>query len=108
MSGDFFDYDPLTGITEFFSYDEEKGRAYIRSEQDVSAVLEQCHADRVAGRNDNGIRTGFWRYCRIPAVVQMELMAKGVDPLNPDHQHRLIAEINQNYPYLKTTQKQHA
>ncbi len=31
------------------------------------------------------------------------MRAKGIDVGNPDHHSRLLAEINTNYPYLKTT-----
>lgn len=101
-----FDQDPLTGVSQFFSYDEDKDRVTIETRQDVSGFLDALRAKR----NDpdkwkEGVKESWAHFCSIPAVVEMELKAKGIDIYDPTCTKRLIAEINQNYPYLKATDK---
>jgi hypothetical protein len=35
--------------------------------------------------------------------VQLQMRAKGIDISREDHQSRMLAEINEHYPHLKTT-----
>lgn len=100
-------FDQYDGLTEWFDYDEDTGKAYITTEEDVSLLLDVCAEKRNQG-NDKGIRSGFWHYCKIPVTVQMALLGRGIDCYNPEHQKRMLQEINQNYPHLKTTTKTHA
>ena len=103
----FFDYDPVTGMTEHYDYDWKNEKHIIRSTQDVSGVLEYAKAHRDNHLTDSGIKKGWWKYAVIPTVVQMELLKKGISLTNPRDTKRLIREINENYPYLKTTDKTH-
>ena len=102
----FFDYNPSTGVTEYFDYDEETDKATITYEQDVSKLLKWCQENR----DDpsvwkHGVKENWALYAKIPAVVQIELRKKGIDVNNPDHSKAVFREINTNYPYLKMTTK---
>ena len=102
---EFFDYDPVTGITEFFEWDDENRCAVIRSVQDVSALLDRNRELRNSGATDIGIKNEWWHVASIPCVVQMELRKKGIDIFNPDQWNLLAKTIETDYPYLKTTGK---
>jgi hypothetical protein len=105
---DFFNYDPLKGVTRYFDYDEMTGEAYIRTVQDVEPLLRQTAENRRTGLAD-GPHKEFKHYCDIPAVVQLELRKKGIDIYSKDPSmiRRMFQEINRNYPKLKNTWKVH-
>lgn len=105
---EFFDYDPLTGVAEYFDYDAEKKQFSIHYRQDVEPLLNYTKALANQSLTDGGIKKDWWQYAIIPPVVYMGLMKKGIDPADPTHTKKLLREINSNYPYLKTTQKTHA
>jgi metal-dependent HD superfamily phosphatase/phosphodiesterase len=69
------DFDPNTGISHVFNYDEVTDEAMITAEQDVSAVIE---ANKQA-YNDAPDRHGEWsRVAQIPMVVYMDLKKQGI------------------------------
>ncbi len=106
----FFDYDPLTGVTEYFDWDDDKRQAVITKVQDIQPVLDYCKTLRNAeDYSKQGIKESWWRYALIPPVVQLELRKKGLDihNLDPANQRKVYAEIDRNYPYLKTTTGKH-
>ena len=105
---EFFDYDPYTGVTDYIETDEKTGVTTITSKQDVEPCLNYAKAIRDHTNNDKGIKEDWWRYAIIPTIVQMDLLNKGIDIFNKDHEKKLLQEINTNYPYLKTTYKHHA
>jgi len=106
MAREFFDIDPVTGLAEYVEFVD--GKVHITYEQDVQAVVD--YAKSLANEEicDGNFRGEGWHYAIIPAVVQMQLKAKGIDILNQNHTKRLLQEINTNYPYLKTTHRNHA
>jgi len=98
-------FDPETGISHYFEYDHATDDTRITTVQDVQPVLEYNQALRNAGATDGGIRKGWWLYAKIPAVVQLKLRALGIDITDPGSTKRIIQEINEHYPMLKTTHK---
>jgi hypothetical protein len=102
---EFLDFDPVTGITHYFDYDEATGDAKIRYVQDVQPIVDYCKALANDGGTDQGIKEGWWLYAKIPAVVQVHLKIKGIDINDPSATKRIIEEINTHFPHLKTTQK---
>jgi len=106
---EFFDYDPLTGVKSFFDYDELSGVATIREEQNIQPFVDYATKVRNSGLTDKGIKEDWWKYCIIPTVVQLELLNKGINILDPDPDvlKRAFKEINENYPHLKLTEKHH-
>ena len=105
----FFDYDPLTGVTEYFDYDESTGEAKIIHSQDVSAALDRSKSLANTGATDQGIKKGMWNYATLPQTVQIAMRAKGIDIYSkePSMVNRMLKEIDENYPWCKNTTKKH-
>lgn len=101
----FFDYDPMTGVQTDFDYDEESGNVILQRSQDVQPLLDYNKRLANDGLTDKGIKDSWWLYAKIPAIFQLKMRAKGINVMDGRHFDRVIAEINTNYPYLKTTQK---
>jgi hypothetical protein len=102
---EFFDYDPLTGVRTDFDYDEITGDVTLHHSQDVSALLDYNKALANSGATDKGIKESWWLYAKIPPIFILKMRSKGINIEDGRHIDRMIAEINTNYPYLKTTQK---
>jgi len=104
---EWFDYDPLTGVTEW--YEEADGKISIHTEQDVEPILNYTRALANEGLSDDAWKkSGAAVYAVLPAVVLGQLAKKGVRFLDQNHVGRVFDEVNQNYPWLKTTTKHHA
>jgi len=106
---EFFDYDPVHQVTSYFDFDENTGMASIRKEQDVQPYLDFAKEVRNQGLSDKRFKgDGYWcMYAVIPQVVEVALLNKGINIHNPDHTKAMMAEINTNYPWLKTTDMHH-
>jgi hypothetical protein len=105
----FFDFDPLTGIRTDMDYDEETGVATLIQSSDISAAVDYAKAIANSGLADHGIKQGLWKYAVIPPIVQIALRQKGLDIYSKDvaMQNRVLREIDENYPWIKTTTKTH-
>lgn len=103
----FFDYDAVTGITHYFDHDDATNLSSITSVQDVEPLLEHTRAMANSNLSDDGIKRGFWLYAKIPPIVQVKLRAKGINLHDADQTKRIMQEINEFYPALKVTQKNH-
>lgn len=104
-----FDFNPDTGVTQYFDYDPIKDEIHIISSQDCSALIDQM----ARLRNDEeyskkGIKEEWWHYATIPAIVEIELRKKGLNIYDKNATKAILKEINQNYPALKATTKTHA
>lgn len=105
MAREFFDYDPLTGVTH---YTEQIGdTTIVHTEQDLTPLIERNKKIANEGLKDRGIKEGWFHYCDIPPVIELALKKKGIDIHNPDHGRAMFKEINSTYPYLKLTHKHH-
>lgn len=105
---EFLDFDPLTGISHYFDYNEETGDAEITTIQDVEAVAEYAKALANDERNfKQGVKKGWWLYAKIPAIVELKMRAKGINLRDASATKRIIQEINEHYPAFKCTQKNH-
>lgn len=104
MSGEFFEYDPVTGTRIDTEQDGEI--TVVRRSQNVSALIDKIRADKE--RNDIGIKQSMWKVASVPLVVELELMQKGIR-LNrlsdPGEYRRFMRELKSNYPYLLTTDR---
>lgn len=108
---EFFDYDPDRGITTYFDHDELTDKTTIHRVQDVSDILDATRRARIDGKKDVKVKSGeahFAHYAVIPAMVELELRKKGINIYDPSQTKEILKEINQNYPYLKVTEKHHA
>jgi hypothetical protein len=109
MAFEFFSYDPLTGVRTLFDYDEEKDVAIFRREEDISGLLKVAAETRAnqptsyVGASDEQ----WFPQAIIPSTVMAELLKKGIDVSNMEGKDAtaLAREIEQNYPYLKLTDK---
>lgn len=102
---EFLDFDPLTGVAHYFEHDEVTNETRITTVQDVEPVLEWNKRVRNDNLTDGGIKKGWWLYAKIPAAVELKMRAKGIKLTDPDATTRIVQEINEHYPQLKTTQK---
>lgn len=103
-----FDYDPHTGVSEYFDYDPIKDQASITTEQDVTGFLDRMNAIRNTPEiSAKGIKEDWWLYASIPTVVELELLKKGLKLHDKNHTKAILKEINANYPFLKATEKRH-
>lgn len=101
------DHDPITGVSQFFDYDESTDIINIRHEQDVSAILDNAKQLRSQAKTFGQIEE-WSHYCTIPAIVELELRKKGLKLTDRNDMPAIIREIERNYPYLKTTNKVHS
>lgn len=73
-----FDHDPLTGVTEYFVFDEDTGGFTIETQQDVEPLVEI----NKALYNDTGDYRRFGgelhRIASLPNVIVMELSKQGI------------------------------
>lgn len=104
---DFFDYDPVTGITYTYEFNEQTGEAHIGYEADSQELLDYNANIKNSGYNDKGIKQGWWLYAKIPPIWQIKLRARGFKLDGSDDTKRLLAEINTHAPALKCTQLNH-
>ena len=103
-----FDYDPETGVSEYFDYDPVRDQVAITYEQDISFFLDRMKAIRDnPDISKKGIKEEWWLYCSIPPVVEIELRNKGLNVYDKNAGKAILKEINTNYPYLKATEKWH-
>lgn len=105
---EFFDWNPAHGTWYESEYDYQDGKITIATMQDVEPVVDFCKAKRNSDHGDTGIKRGFWHYAKIPTHVELELRQKGISIYERGQTKELLREINQNYPYLKVTNKHHA
>lgn len=103
-------FDPVTGLSEWHSYDEATDTTTVRTEGDCEPYLERNKAmanDTEATRL--GIKNEFWLYASIPPAFQVKLLIeKGIDVYNKNHGARLSQILEDpEYKYLKTTSKHH-
>ena len=112
MSRRFFDYDPFTGVTQYFHHDYASNTSYIETVQDVEPILEVTNDLR----NDDeytrrGIKDEMWHFASIPIVVQERWLSEyGMEnwPMKPGNEKLLFKLLNSpDYRYLKTTNKIH-
>lgn len=94
------DHDPISGMTEWISTDEETGETFIRYEQDVSPILDYNKEMQAEGFDK---RSDMWHAAKVPNVVAMEWLTKyGVQMWNPAHKDGVRKLLNSNkYRYLR-------
>ena len=102
MSKRLLDYDPLTGLMQFHTYDESEDKTYISYEEDVQGLLDRNKEEQNHGHHRMG--DGYFA-ASVPATVQMKwLIEYGIDMANPDHKPAWIKLLNSNeWSHLKRT-----
>lgn len=101
---EFFEWNPITGIKTETEYNSETGELTLIRTADVESVVNFANKVRnEGGLNKEGIAEGWWAYASIPPIVQLQMLAKGIDISKEDHHARMFQEINEHYPHLKLT-----
>ena len=101
-----FDFDPLTGVTQWFHYNEATGDWGLESVQDVEPIIESNKAmQKDENYSKDGIKREWWHAARIPVVIQEKwLREEGIDVFKTEHWPRLKKKLNDpDWMYLKTT-----
>lgn len=87
MAERFLDYDPLTGVKQFIDTDEMTGESVIRTEQDVTGILElnKVHRRQFSNGKDTW-GDGYdhrTKVASIPMSIYFDLKKRGVvdDPV---------------------------
>lgn len=107
LRGEFFDWDPLTGLREQYEENSD-GTISIHTYQDISPHLKVAHELRATGASDDSWKQhGVGVYAIIPPILQGALLKKGINFLDPNHTPDVVREINTNYQAFKTTYKHH-
>jgi hypothetical protein len=97
---EFFSYDPETGVTELFDYDN--GKATIHTVQDIEPALERAKLSRDNNLRDHGIKENWFHYADIPLVFVMRLRKMGIELTDTK---AVLEAINTYWPFLKYTNK---
>lgn len=94
------DYDPISGMKEWISTDEDTGETFVRYEQDVSPILDYNKEMQADGFDK---RSEMWHAAKVPNVVAMEWLTKyGVQMWNPAHKDGVRKLLNSSeYRYLR-------
>ena len=105
--GEFFDYDPITGLTEYYE-ETGDGKIHIHTYQDVQPYLDAAERLRNEGSPDEvWKRDGVTMYANLPMSIVGEMMKKGINVFDQNDLPRVIHEVNTTYSRFKTTYKHH-
>jgi hypothetical protein len=111
MAKQILEYDPFSGITTYFDYEDDSDTTVIYREQDVTPILEMNKAlQNEPEAWKQGVKNSWAHYAQIPnIVIEKWKNEHGVDVFNRDHQKAVFRLLNDpEYRYLKTTAKFHA
>ena len=103
------DYNPITGETVWFQYDQHDDRMTITHEQDVTRILDFAHLKATnPGYTRDGIKEDWWHYAKVPNSIIMEMAQKhGVDFFSEEDAPKVFNLLNTEYKAFKTTDKNH-
>jgi hypothetical protein len=100
---EFFELDPVTGIRTDTEWNPTTGEMTLIRTADVEPVLDFAKARaNTVGKDREGIKEGWWMYAKLPPIVILQMRAKGIDVTKPEHQGRMLQEINEHYRHLRT------
>ena len=107
MAREFLMYNPDTGVTYYTDYDEAENRMHWIAETDVAPLLDHCA--KLRNENIHTVKDELFHYAKIPPIVQMQLLRKGLKLFSndPTELRRIRQEIEANYPLLKTSYAKH-
>lgn len=109
MTKRLLNYNPLSGETVWFQYDQSIDSMTITHEQDVSRHLDLAHARATDSEyTRKGMKADMWHYAHVPNTTVMQMLAEdGVDLFDRNHQKRAFELLNTKYKRCKTTEKTH-
>lgn len=102
MNRELLDIDPLTGVRQYFGWDND-GNEYLIDEADKSDVQAVLDRNKELSNHANLKGKDMWLVASIPVWVQMEWIDKhGVEYWNPDHKEGVKRLLNSSdYRWLK-------
>lgn len=105
MAKELIDYDPLTGISLSFDYDELTNKLVLYHDQDVEPILEKNRMlQNDPGYKSRGIKKEWQHVAHIPDIVVMQWRQEGIDVFNPDHMPAVKRKLRDpNWRKLRTT-----
>lgn len=94
------DHDPVTGVTEYFYYDDATDRVHIETVADAGPVIEANKRQY----NEKQASKDWIKVASIPPAVQMLWLEKyGVNLFNRNHDERVKRLLNDpEWRYLRT------
>jgi hypothetical protein len=100
----FLDFDPLTGKTATFEYDEGENKAYVHEVTDVGPTIERNKAEQNDGTGGWNADKSLRRVARIPnAVIELWKIKYGVNVFNKDHAPAVKRLLNDpDWRFLRT------
>lgn len=107
MAREFLDYDPVTGLTEYYE-ETNDGKFHIHTVQDV-----QPHLDAVQRLRNSGEPDSVWQrdevtmYASLPMSIVMEMLKRGINIFDQNDMPKVLKEVNSTYSSFKTTYKTH-
>lgn len=105
--GELFDYDPLTGVAEYYE-ETADGKFHIHTLQDVEPALDAAQRLRNEGHADEAWKKqGVTMYASIPLGIVGDMMKRGINVFDPNDLKRVVHEVNTTYSHCKTTYKHH-
>lgn len=98
------DHDPVTGLTEYHSYDSAADRTVIETVQDVESILERNKALQSADDAGWSASRDLRRAARIPDIVILKWRnEEGIDVFDPDHWPAVKRKLNSSeYRWLRS------
>lgn len=110
MSWEWFDFDPITGLEEWVSF-ESDGKFHIHYRQEVEPIMDFTKEMANSQLPDGNFKKEGWLYAALPMIAIMKMREKGFNALGEhgkDGTKYLLKEINENYPFFKCTHRHHA
>lgn len=98
-------FDPVTGMSMYFDFNESTGKTIIQHEQDVEPIL----AKNVKLQNDpdykkEGIKREWQHVAHIPDIVILQWRKEGIDVFNKDHLPAIKRKLRDpEWRHLRTT-----
>ena len=110
MTKRILDFNPLSGETVTFEYEQHSDRMTITHSQDVTNQLHFAHGlATLDGYSSHGMKNDMWHYAHVPNTVILEMKSKhGVDFFDRNDSKRVFHLLNTEYKRFKTTDKHHA
>lgn len=107
MAREFLDYDPLTGLAEYYE-EHSDGRISIHTMQDVQPAMDAAQRLRnMGGPDDAWNETGTTVYAALPLAIVGKMMKEGINIFDQNDMPRVLKEVNSTYSNFKTTYKHH-
>jgi hypothetical protein len=105
--GEFFDYDPLTGLHERYE-ETPDGKVHIHTYQDVEPYMDAAKRIANSGTADDAWKMrGVTNYAIIPPIIQGHMLKRGINFMDQNDIGKVVREMNTTYSNFKLTHKHH-